>query len=92
MTGISFANPGYLWFLVLVPGMIAFYIFRQQKTFASLQMPGLKPFERAGSTFRNYVRHILFALRTTAVALLIIVLARPPENRQISECYNRRRV
>ena len=77
MTGISFANPVYLWLLALVPGMIAFYIFRQQKTFASLQMPGLKPFENAGSTFRNYLRHIMFGLRTGAVALLIIVLARP---------------
>ena len=77
MTGISFASPGYLWLLAVVPGMIAFYIFRQQKTFASLQMPGLKPFEKAGSTFRNYLRHILFALRAAAVALLIIVLARP---------------
>lgn len=77
MTGISFANPGYLWLLALVPGMIAFYILRQQKTFASLQMPGLRQFEKAGSTFRNYLRHILFALRAVAVALLIIVLARP---------------
>lgn len=77
MTGISFANPGYLWLLALVPGMIAFYIFRQQKTSASFQMPGLKPFEKANSTFRNYLRHILFAFRATAVGLLIIVLARP---------------
>jgi Ca-activated chloride channel homolog len=77
MTGISFANPSYLWFLVLVPGIIAFYILRQQKTFASLHMPGLKPFEKAGSTLRSYLRHVLFALRAAAITLLIIVLARP---------------
>jgi Ca-activated chloride channel homolog len=77
MTGISFANPAFLWLLLLVPAMIAFYILRQQKTFASFQIPGLKPFEKAGKTFRNYLRHFLFALRTTAVVLLIIVLARP---------------
>src|SRR5450756_1779260 len=40
-------------------------------------MPGLKSFAQAGITFRNYLRHILFALRTIAVTLLIIVLARP---------------
>jgi Ca-activated chloride channel family protein len=57
--------------------MIAFYVFRQQKTYASFQVPGLKPFEKAGTTFRNYLRHILFALRAAAIALLIIVLARP---------------
>ncbi|MCU0462468.1 MAG: VWA domain-containing protein [Bacteroidales bacterium] len=74
---MSFANPAYLWLLLLVPGMIAFYILRQQKTFASLQMPGLKPFENSGSTFRNYLRHILFALRAAGIALLIIIIARP---------------
>jgi Ca-activated chloride channel family protein len=77
MMGISFAEPLFLWLLVLVPGMIAFYVFRQQKTYASFQVPGLKPFEKAGTTFRNYLRHILFALRAAAIALLIIVLARP---------------
>jgi Ca-activated chloride channel family protein len=50
---------------------------RQQKTNASLQMPGLKPFDGAGTTFRHYLRHILFASRATAIGLLLIVLARP---------------
>jgi Ca-activated chloride channel family protein len=77
MTGISFAEPLYLWLLVLVPGMVAFYIFRQQRTYASLQMPGLQPFDKTKTTFRNYLRHILFALRAAAITLLIIVLARP---------------
>jgi Ca-activated chloride channel family protein len=40
-------------------------------------MPGLDPFKRSGTTFRHYLRHILFALRILAIALLIIVLARP---------------
>lgn len=77
MTGITFANPWFLWLLVLVPGMVAFYILRQQRTSASLHVPDLKQFSLAGNTFRNYLRHILFALRAAAVALLIIVLARP---------------
>jgi Ca-activated chloride channel family protein len=57
--------------------MIAFYILRQQKTSAALHMPGLRQFEDTGVTFRHYLMHILFALRTVAVGLLIIVLARP---------------
>lgn len=40
-------------------------------------MPGLKQFGEAGSTFRHYLRHALFALRCLAVAFLVIVLARP---------------
>jgi Ca-activated chloride channel family protein len=77
MTGISFASPLFLWLLLLVAGMIAYYIFRQQKASPALQMPDLKPFDKTGKSFRNYLRHILFGLRTGAVTLLIIVLARP---------------
>jgi Ca-activated chloride channel family protein len=77
MTAISFANPSWLWLLLLVPAMIALYIFRQHKTFASLHMPGLSPFEKSGNSFRTWLRHILFALRTIAVIILVIVLARP---------------
>jgi len=77
MTGITFAQPLVLWLLLLVPAMVAFYVLRQQKTTASLQVPGLKPFSKAGTTFRNYLRYILFALRVATVGLLIVVLARP---------------
>jgi Ca-activated chloride channel family protein len=77
MKGITYAEPLYLWLLLIIPAMIAFYVLRQQKTSASLSMPGLNQFENAGTTFRHYLRHILFALRTIAVAVLIIVLARP---------------
>lgn len=77
MNGITFAQPALLWLLVLVPGMIAWYIIRQQHTHASLSMPGLKPFENAGTTFRNWLGHILFAFRIAAMVLIIIVIARP---------------
>lgn len=77
MTGISFANPAYLWLLALVPAMIAFYILRQQKTIAAFMLPGLNPFNNYGSSFRNVLRHIMFSLRVSAAALLIVAFARP---------------
>src|SRR5664280_2948987 len=77
MIGISFSQPTFLWFLLLVPGIIAYYLLRQQKTSASLQMPGLQQFDKSGETFRNYLRHILFALKVIAITLLMFVLARP---------------
>lgn len=77
MNGIRFAEPLFLYLLAVIPAMVAFYILKQQKTTASLRMPGLQPFEKAGTTFRHYLRHILFAVRTLIIALLIIVLARP---------------
>jgi len=77
MTGITFADPLYLYLLAIIPAMVAFYVIKQQKTTASLRMPGLQSFTGARITFRHYLRHILFALRIIALTLLIIVLARP---------------
>lgn len=77
MTGISFAEPLFLYLLAVIPAMITFYVLKQHKTSASLRMPGLQQFDKAGTTFRHYLRHILFAFRTATVILLIIVLARP---------------
>ena len=77
MRNITFADPNLLFLLLIVPAMIAFYIIKQQKASAAFHLPGLQQLEKSGSTFRNYLRHILFALRTAAIALLIIALARP---------------
>lgn len=85
MRGITFANPLFLWLLVLVPGIITFYILRQQKTSPALHMPGLQPFENSAVTFRNYLRHFLFALRTIAIILFIVVLARPQKTDQLKD-------
>ncbi len=77
MNRITFADPNFLYLLLVIPAIIAFYILKQHKAFASLRIPGLKPLERSGTTFRNYLQHVLFGLRMTAVLIIIIVLARP---------------
>ncbi len=77
MTKVTFANPLFLYLLLLVPAMVVFYLLKQRKANASLSVPGLQPFSGSYPTFRVYLRHILFGMRTVAVAILIIVLARP---------------
>jgi Ca-activated chloride channel family protein len=77
MNGITFAEPLFLYLLIIIPAMVAFYIMKQQKVTASMRMPGLLSFSQSGTTFRHYLRHVLFALRTVAIGLLIIALARP---------------
>jgi Ca-activated chloride channel family protein len=77
MNRLTFDEPLFLYLLAVIPVMIAFYVVKQQKTTAALRMPGLHQFAKAGITFRHYLRHFLFALRTLALTLLIIVLARP---------------
>lgn len=77
MNRITFANPDSLYLLLIIPVLVAFYVIKQHKASASLRVPGLQSFENSGKTFRNYLRHILYAIRIIAVLLLIIVLARP---------------
>lgn len=77
MSKIEFANPLFLYLLLVVPAMIIFYVLKQRKANASLYVPGLEPFSESMPTFRVYLRHILLGARTIAVTLLIFILARP---------------
>jgi len=80
MRGITFADPAYLWLLLLIPAIIAWYIIRQQKTVSSLKMPDAGAFGKSVTTFRHWLRHVLFAIRTLAMTLLIVVVARPQKS------------
>lgn len=77
MKVITFEQPLFLYLLLVIPAIIVFYILKQQKTSASLTMPGLDPFADTGNTFRHYLRHVLFGMRTIVLALIIVVIARP---------------
>jgi Ca-activated chloride channel family protein len=77
MNRITFADPHFLYLLLIVPAIIAFYVLKQRKAYASLRLPGLNPLDKSGTTIRNYLQHLLFAIRMIAVLLLIFVLARP---------------
>jgi Ca-activated chloride channel family protein len=77
MKGITFAEPAFLYLLLIIPVMIAFYVLKQHNASASLRMPGLYSFSKSGNSFRNYLRHILFAFRIVVLSLLVIILARP---------------
>jgi len=77
MSKIEFANPLFLYLLLVVPAMIIFYVLKQRKANPSLNVPGLEPFSESMPTFRVYLRHILFGARVIAVTLLIVILARP---------------
>lgn len=85
MNGIKFAEPLFLYLLIVIPVMIAFYILKQQSVTASVRIPGLQAFGQTGTTFRHYLRHILFALRVMAITFLVIVLARPQKTNNFQD-------
>ena len=73
-----FANPNYLYLLLLLIPMIGWYVYKLSKSQASLQVSSSEAFEAPGATsWIVYLRHAPFVLRMVAVALLIVILARP---------------
>lgn len=77
LNGITFAHPNLLYLLLLVPAMVAWYIFRQRDTKASLQISTIQGFAQGGKTLRVRLRHLPFVLRCIAFALLVVAFARP---------------
>ena len=72
-----FANPTYLYLLVLLVPLIGWYIWKVRKTQASMQVSSSQAFTAKTTTWRVYLRHLPFVFRTAAIALLMLVLARP---------------
>ncbi|MDR3251649.1 MAG: VWA domain-containing protein [Tannerella sp.] len=73
-----FANPHYLYLLLLLIPLIAWYILKIRKKQASLQVSATQAFEtHRATTVKVYLRHLPFALRMVSVALVIVILARP---------------
>lgn len=73
-----FANPTYLYLLLLLIPIIGWYIYKLSKSQASLQVSSSEGFMASGaSSWKVWLRHVPFVLRTIAIALLIVILARP---------------
>jgi Ca-activated chloride channel homolog len=77
MFNYTYANPELFHLLWALVPIVAWYIIRQKKMSASLQISTLKGFSGAPKTWKHYLRHLLFALRVFALALLVVALARP---------------
>ncbi len=77
MDNIDFAQPGLLWFLLIVPIMLGWYLFKHNKNQASLTLSTISGVDSVRKSWRVYLRHVPFAIRLLAIATLIVVLARP---------------
>ncbi len=77
MNNIEFANKNYLWLLLLLIPIIAWYIWRLKKSVAAMNISSLSAFNTKGQALKYHLRHILFILKISALSLLIIALARP---------------
>jgi Ca-activated chloride channel family protein len=75
--GIEFAHPIFLWLFIIIPIMIAWYIWREQKLQGSLSISAVKGFSLPQKSIVPRLRHAGIVLRSLAIAALVIALARP---------------
>jgi Ca-activated chloride channel family protein len=76
MTNVTFANPLFLWLLVLLPLLGVWYYFKQKQQVAHLNISTISPLKNQGFGLDKW-RHLLFILRLLALGLIIVGLARP---------------
>lgn len=74
---MHFASPYYLWLLVLLVPMTAYYVWRTLQGGAAIQISTIRGVKGAPRTVRYYLRHLPYVLRAAAFALLVVALARP---------------
>lgn len=73
---ITFEDPQFFWLLLLMPLAIAWYIIKRHQQTAELKMSSIKGFQQNPGS-KVWLRHVLFVLRLSAMALIITALARP---------------
>ena len=74
---MEFANPKILWLLVVVPLVVAYYVWRAMQGGASIVISTTDSLRKAPRTFRYYMRHLPIVLRAVALVLIIVASARP---------------
>ena len=75
---MTFANPAYLFLLILLVPLIAAYVWKLRRSQASMEMSSSEAFDVKGmTTAKVRLRHLPFVLRMVAIALVIVILARP---------------
>ncbi len=74
---ITFANPWMLLGLILVPLLIAWYLWRYRKQHPTIVVSDLGLFDGVKPSLRQRFYPLLYVLRVVAVAAVVVALARP---------------
>ena len=80
---MKFSNPEYLWLLLVLIPLCIWYILKQYKSDASLQVSTIQPFLTVKRSRKTYLCHLLFLFRMCCIALIIIAIARPQKSNSV---------
>lgn len=76
---MHFESPHFLWLLTLLAPMVAYYVWRTRQGGAAIRISTVDSLLDAPKSVRYWLRHLPFALRCGALALLTVALARPQD-------------
>ncbi|HEY8388403.1 MAG TPA: VWA domain-containing protein [Parasegetibacter sp.] len=74
---IVFAQPEFLWLLLLLPVMLVWYFMKGKDAPSTFMVSTIRNFP--ARSWKQYLRHILPILRVAATGALILALARPQQ-------------
>ena len=71
------ASPWALWFLLIIPALLAWYVLTGRRKPAAMRFSSLQGVSGVRNTWRSVMVHVLFGLRMVALTTGIIALSRP---------------
>jgi len=77
MSTVTFARPELFYLLLGLIPMIVWYVLRQSKAKASIQISTIQSLKKVPLTWKHALRHAAFVLQLAVLALIITCLARP---------------
>lgn len=81
-----FEYPKLLWLLVLPLAMVAHYLWMELcSRRPHLRVSTVKPWKSAGTSVLAVLRHLPFAFRTLALALMVVAVARPRSSTEVEK-------
>jgi Ca-activated chloride channel family protein len=80
-----FADPQYLYLLILIPLLVYWYWKRRAKGSGKIRFSDIHVIKRVGKTAKQRLRHSLFLLRLLFISLVILAFARPQSGSQMRE-------
>jgi Ca-activated chloride channel homolog len=74
---ITFAQPAFLFLLLIIPLLIAWYFYRYRRNHADIRISTTEGFAGSRRSVKVILYHILYVLRLLAITLMIVAFARP---------------
>jgi Ca-activated chloride channel homolog len=84
---MHFADPEFLWLLLLLPLAVAWYLRRNKKDTTDVRYSTLAAFSGAPPSLKERLRHVPLALRLLVMGVVIVGLARPQSSASNQNIY-----